>query len=88
MNDKFLIRLMTVEKGKIYPTMIKAFYHKHITELLKLYLTAKEYKIPIFIPIEVEGASKFDGKEVYVQDIHLHFGGEEAITCLDIYVEV
>ena len=88
MKNNFLIRMMTWEDDHEYPTMIKAFYSKHITELLKLYITAKENEIIINIPKENEGHSKFDGREAYVTDIQINFGGNESITCLDVYVEV
>ena len=88
MNEKFLIRMMTWEENREYPTMIKAFYSEKISELLKLYLTAKNNGIPIDIPEEEEGTSKFDGHEAYVDEIRITFGGREAITCLNIYVEV
>ena len=88
MKEKFLIRMMTWEKGKEYPTMIKAFHSEKITELLNLYLTAKSNDILISIPIEEDGESEFDGHEAYVDEVKITFGGHEAITCLDIYVEV
>lgn len=88
MDKGFLIRMMTWEENKDYPTMIKAFYSKDITELLKLYLIAKEQEIPINIPREEEGHSKFDGKIAYVENVDINFGGYEAITCLNIYVRV
>lgn len=88
MENNFLIRMMTWEDNYEYPTMIKAFYSKRITELLKLYITAKEKEILINIPEENEGHSKFDGHEAYVIDVQINFGGKEAITCLDVYVEV
>ena len=88
MKEKFLIRMMTWEEGKKYPTMIKAFHSEKITELLNLYLAAKSNDIPISIPVEENGKSKFDGHEAYVDEIRIAFGGQEAITCLNIYVEV
>lgn len=88
MGDKFLIRMMTWEDDKNYPTMIKAFYSKNITELLTLFLTAKEEEITIEIPNEDKGHSKFDGHEAYVEDVRIIFGGKESSTCLDVYVEV
>lgn len=88
MNEKFLIRMMTWEENKKYPTMIKAFYSEKISELLKLYLTAKDNEIPIDIPTEEKSPSKFDGHEAYVDEIRITFGGHETITCLNIYVEV
>lgn len=88
MENNFLIRMITYEDNNEYPTMIKTFYSKRITELLKLYIIAKEKKILINIPEENEGHSKFDGYEAYVTDVQISFGGEEAMTCLDIYVEV
>lgn len=88
MKEKFLIRMMTWEKGKDYPTMIKAFYSEKITELLNLYLTAKSNDILIDIPVEEDGKSKFDGHEAYVDEVRITFGGHEAITCLNVYVEV
>lgn len=88
MKEKFLIRMMTWEKEKDYPTMIKAFHSEKITELLNLYLVAKSNNIPISIPVEEDGESKFDGHKAYVDEIGITFGGHEAITCLNIYVEV
>lgn len=88
MKNNFLIRMMTWEDDHEYPTMIKAFYSEHITELLKLYITAKENEIIINIPEENEKHSKFDGHEAYVTDIQINFGGNESITCLNVYVEV
>jgi hypothetical protein len=88
MRDKFLIRMMTWEDNKNYPTMIKGFFSNSITEFLKLYNEAKENEIIIDIPEENEEHSKFDGKEAYVKELRIGFGGNEAITCLDVYVDV
>ena len=86
MKDKFLIRMMTYEDDK--EVMIKAFFSENITELLNLYLVAKENDISIDIPIEEEGHSKYDGQEALVKEIRISFGGHESITCLNIYVDV
>lgn len=88
-SDKFLIRMMTWEKDKNYPTMVKGFYSKNITELLNLYYTAKEKEIEIQIPIEYEDySSKFDGETAYVESIEIIFGGHTSMTCLDVYVKI
>ena len=86
MKDKFLIRMMTYEDDK--EVMIKAFFSENITELLNLYLVAKENDISIDIPTEEEGHSKYDGQEALVKEIRINFGGHESITCLNIYVDV
>jgi protein involved in sex pheromone biosynthesis len=88
MCDEFLIRMLTWEDNKKYPTMIKGFFSNSITEFLKLYTEAKKNEIVIDIPEEYEGRSKFDGKEAYVKELRIGFGGNEAITCLDVYVDV
>ena len=86
MRHEFLIKMMTFKNGK--EKMIKTFYSNNITELLKLYLLAKEEDIQIDIPEENKGHSEYDGHEAYVDDIRITFGGKETITCLNIYVEV
>lgn len=84
MKKEFLIRLINYEDEK----MIKAFFSNNITELLKLYLFAKEEEVYIDIPIEDNGRSKYDGHEAYIKDVRISFGGKEALTCLNVYVEV
>ena len=87
-TNQFLIRLKTWEKGAVRPTVIKAYYTNIITEVLKLYITAKEYEIPINIPNEGSLASKYDGGQCYVEDIVINFGNDICLMGLDIYVEV
>ena len=86
MKNEFLIRMMTYKDNE--EKMIKGFHSTNITELLKLYILAKEEDIPIDIPIEEDGHSEYDGQEAYIEDIRITFGGSESITCLNVYVVV
>lgn len=85
MEKKFLIRMMTWDKEKDYPVMIKGFCSDEIAEFLKFYATVKKYEVPIEISC---GSSCYDGHEAYVEDIKTSFGGDDELTALDIYVEV
>lgn len=85
MKDKFLIRMMDYETE----TMIRAFFSTNITELLNLYLAAKENDIKIDIPFgEHDEGDKYSNKFAYVKDIRITFGGHATYTCLNVYVDV
>ena len=86
--NKFLIRMMIYEEDKDYPSVICGFYSTKITELLKLYITAKECEIPIKIDnYSPMVDSKFRDKEYYIEDIDIDFGTEDSFTTLNIYVK-
>lgn len=79
LNKGFLIRMMNCENEII----IKTFYSTEIAELLKFYIIAKEYEIPIEIPCDLENPSKYDNCVTYIEDFSIRFGD---ITCLDVWV--
>lgn len=87
--NKFLIRMMIYEEDKDYPSVICGFYSTKITELLKLYITAKECEIPIKVDNYSSMInSKFCDKEDYiVENIDIDFGTENSFTTLNIYVK-
>ena len=87
MTEKgFLIR-MKYRDDSDNENMIKAFFTENISELLSLFKKAKENEIPIEIPIELNQSSDFDGKITYVKDMSIHFGGQESLLALDIWVD-
>ena len=86
MNDKVLVRLYTYDESNSFPCMIKAFYSNNASDLLKIYLIAKESELRIQIPEEIDGRSKYDGCESYIDDIKIRFGGAESIPTLDLYI--
>ena len=88
MHEKFLIRMLTWEEEKDFPTLIKSFYSDRIKEFLDLYFFAKAHEILIDIPEEDKYHSKFDGHQAFINDIGINFGGYESIPSLDIYVDV
>lgn len=84
MEKKFLIKLETKEEE-----IIKAWYSKNITELLHLFLAAKDNDILIDIPYEGGNYhSKYDGAEAYVDSVRIRAGGMESLLVLDVIVEV
>ena len=87
MNKKeFLIKLLTIETNRQYPTIIKTVQTNKITEYLKLYKEIKEQDIPI--DIEDSYVESFNGKEAFINDIRLIFGDNISFTVLEIYVDV
>lgn len=86
--NKFLIRMMIYKEDQEYPSVICAFHSTKITELLRLYITAKECDIPIKVDNYSSMIdSDFCDKEYYVEDIDIDFGAKDSFTTLNIYVK-
>ena len=83
MRDKFLIRMIDIENDRI----IRCFQSFNITELLNLYLVAKENEVEVDIPIS-DNKDTYNGKFAFVKDVRITFGDNETYTCLNVYVDV
>ena len=84
MEENFLIKLETKEEQ-----IVKTWWSKNITELLHLFLMAKDNEIPIDIPCESGfNHSKYDGAEAYVDSVRIRAGGVESLLVLNVIVEV
>lgn len=78
-ENRFLVRLFKIEGNK--NSVLSTYFVTNGEEHLKFYKYCFENDIEMISPNDID-------EYIYIKNIQVIFGGEEAYPCIDIYAEV
>lgn len=84
-NDAILVRFITFENDK--EKFITCYHTTAINETIKMFITAKEYDLPLtFNEFSDEVAEEYQKDTFYVKDLYIGLGSKSDLPAIEVII--